>query len=277
MVRPPEVKPLDAADLSSRLGRPAGPWRRVDVVEEIDSTNAESQRHPMPWRVVTAGVQRAGRGRRERTWVSPQGASVSLSLTVPLPTGVDAGWFPLLVGLAVRDALTQVGADPVALKWPNDVLAGAQEHKVCGILCQVLPGDLLLAGVGINMVPDPQLQDALASGESGPVAPTPPIALSQLVAEPVRREDVVKVVAQALERRHGAWSAAGMARLREDYRRCCATIGRDVVVHLPGSRVAGRALDVDGGGRLLVRGHDDRGEHAFMAGDVVHIRPGDQA
>lgn len=251
-----------------------GPWRYVRCLDEIDSTNAFSLAHPRPWQVVTCRHQRAGRGRHSRPWVAPAGASVALSVTVPMPPEPTSwGWLPLVTGLAVLDALGEVTGSPhrFALKWPNDVLAQESTGvwgKICGILCELAPtatGPLVVAGVGLNV--------ALERADL-PV----PTATSLTLAgfERPGGAEVVVAVARAFAAWHDRWYGGSRAGLRAAYRARCDTLQRDVEVHLPdGALARGRAVDIAAGGELLVDVAAEDGNtvrHAFAAGDVIHVR-----
>lgn len=273
---------LSAARLRECLLTPAGPWQRVDVPAVVDSTNAWSVRDPRPWRVVAAGEQSAGRGRRGRNWETPPGTSVAVSLTVPMPTDPARwGWLPLLTGLATRDALAHVtGSADFALKWPNDVLAfdpdtsrpgGPGWAKLCGILCETTGSGLVVAGVGVNVsVP----RDAL---------PVPTATSLALLGHRVAREDVVVALARAFAGWHERWYAggAGLDDVRRAYRAHCATLRTMVRIHLGVSAnagtdeevVTGEALDVDDSGEIVIQ--TTAGVRRFAAGDVVHLRPSD--
>src|SRR5215467_7750811 len=129
--------PLDAAALSAGLD---APWTRLTVVEETESTNADLLRaaeSTPEGTVLVAEHQTAGRGRLDRAWTSPPRSGLTFSVLVrpgtPLATW---GWLPLLTGVAVCDAVNATGVD-AALKWPNDLLVGAQGRKAAGILVQV--------------------------------------------------------------------------------------------------------------------------------------------
>lgn len=286
--------------LVDTLAPPSGPWRRVDVLPLVDSTNAVSLAEPTPWRLVVAEAQDSGRGRHARVWVSPPGSSVAMSLTVPLPARAEEwGWVPLVTGLAVRDALGSLarqhgGRLEVALKWPNDVLVrptdggdatadlpaahGASTtdagdpgefRKVCGILCESVDG-MVVAGVGVNVtVPAADL----------PVPTATSLDLAGLV---VAREDVVVAVAEAFATRYAALIDGGsaLATVQRDYREACSTVGMRVRIHLPGGPddvrdLEGHAVDLDPSGCLVVEVDGER--RIFAAGDVVHVRPAERA
>ena len=59
-------------------------WARVDLFDEVDSTNVVALDTAERWHLVAAHRQRAGRGRLDRAWVTPTGAAVTVSMTLPL-------------------------------------------------------------------------------------------------------------------------------------------------------------------------------------------------
>lgn len=104
--------------------------------------------------VCLAECQRSGRGRRGRSWVSPFGDNLYLSLAYREPGGVAAvDGLSLVVGISVARALERLGASGIKLKWPNDVFWG--DRKLGGILVE-LRGELatdchVVIGVGVNV------------------------------------------------------------------------------------------------------------------------------
>ncbi|MEJ3656043.1 biotin--[acetyl-CoA-carboxylase] ligase [Actinomycetes bacterium KLBMP 9759] len=262
------VRPIDPGALRSAL---VGPWAQLDVVESTGSTNADlmaAAAEGAPDRtVLIAEHQEAGRGRLARTWISPPGAGVAVSVLLR-PAGVPPsrfGWLPLLAGLAVLDTVRELTSLEAGLKWPNDLLLGAEQRKAAGILAEVAdPGrPAVVVGIGINISASPPDQPGSTSfAEEG-------VQLD--------RETVLRSLLTHLAAREGAWrSARGDAdavKLRADYRAGCASLGSDVRVELPGgAALRGIAEDVDADGRLLLldpAGH----RRAVAAGDVVHLRP----
>ena len=104
--------------------------------------------------VVFAEAQTAGRGRRGRQWASPLGASLYMSMHWRFDQGISATMgLSLAVGIAIVEALTELGVNDLGLKWPNDVYF--QGRKLAGILIE-LEGqgsescDIVI-GVGINV------------------------------------------------------------------------------------------------------------------------------
>src|SRR5690606_35135199 len=104
--------------------------------------------------VCLAECQRSGRGRRGRSWISPFGDNLYLTLAYREPGGVAAvDGLSLVVGISVARALERLGASGIKLKWPNDVFWG--DRKLGGILVE-LRGELatdchVVIGVGVNV------------------------------------------------------------------------------------------------------------------------------
>lgn len=229
-------------------------------LDEVGSTNTEAQDRAALWAPVLAELQTAGRGRLGRSWQEVPGAGLALSVVVPhVP---DVGWLPLAAGLAVHTALAGFGV-AADLKWPNDVLLPDDEgRKVCGVLCQMLPGEVgVVVGIGINV------------HHTREQLPVPTATSLRLAGSVVDRTELAASVLRHLRRLHEDLAAGGTSAkgVRDAYRQVCSTIARPVQVHRPdGSVEAVTATGVDDEGRLVVSGV--RGFDTVAAGDVQHIR-----
>lgn len=255
--------PIDAERLRAAL---APRWAHVDVVEQTASTNADL----LAWTgapdrsVLVAEHQTSGRGRFERAWSSPPRAGLTFSVLlrpgVPL---VHWGWLPLLAGVALAEAVHEAAAVEASLKWPNDLLAGPARRKAAGILVQTA-GEAVVVGVGLNV--------STTAGEL-PVATATSLALEG--AADLDRTDLLVAILARTDARVAQWAdCAGDAAacgLTAAYRARCGTIGGSVrVTGADGSVVVGEAVDIDAGGRLVVRTPD--GEQTVGAGDVEQLR-----
>ncbi|MGH3329149.1 MAG: biotin--[acetyl-CoA-carboxylase] ligase [Streptomycetales bacterium] len=242
-------------------------WREVRVVAETGSTNAdlaELARGGAPEGVVrVAELQTAGRGRLGRSWTAPPRSALTFSVLLR-PRGVPSVWWswaPLLAGVAAATATARVTDLSVQLKWPNDVLV--RGRKVAGVLVERVDGALVV-GVGLNV--------SLHADE------LPTDGATSLLLEgagSIDRAALLVGVLDDLAHQYGAWCEAGgdapRSGLRSAYRTRCATIGRAVSVALPGGETLhGEAVDVDAGGRLVVR--NACGDRVVGAGEVVHLR-----
>ncbi|MCU1656833.1 MAG: birA [Pseudonocardiales bacterium] len=240
------------------------------MVPETASTNADllGDSEAPDRSVLVAEYQTAGRGRLERTWVSPPAAGLTFSVLLrPSVPMVHWGWLPLLAGVALHEAVSATGARS-ALKWPNDLLCGTGDEpsafgKAGGILAQT-SGDEVVIGIGLNVSTTPEelpVESATSLASSG----APDVDRSELLAAILTRLDV----------RYAQWAEFGgdaeASGLAADYRSACATIGQRVVVTGTDGTIHGRAIGVDSTGRLIVE--RDTGEQRIGAGDVEHVRP----
>lgn len=267
----PGRPPLDTARIAAATA--GGPWR-VEVVAASPSTNAavaaRAREGEPAGLVVVAEHQTAGRGRLDRTWVTPPRSALTLSALLA-PDEVPPArwpWLPLLAGVAVADAVRRTCPVEPALKWPNDVLVG--EAKVAGILVERVEradrerGARAVVGIGLNV-------STTAAELPVPTA----TSLQQAAGAPVDRTTLLLALLDELGRWHARWRAdrGDAARgLRAAYLDRCGTVGRDVRVELPdGSTLHGTAAGVDADGRLVVEG--PLGRRVLGAGDVVHVRP----
>lgn len=261
---------LDEAVLRDGLVGPGLPWRSLHVVAETGSTNADlltraESGADIDGSVLLAEYQHAGRGRHGRRWSAPPRTQLALSVGVggaSVPR-TGWGWLTLAVGVAVVDALDDLGV-AAGLKWPNDVLVG--EGKLAGILAEVAaPASVIVVGLGLNV--------SLRAGEVPDPRATSLLMLRSSVAD---RNMLARSVLLQIARRVDAWRSSGGAdpTLAADYLRRSVTINARVRAVLPGDReVVGVARSVDETGRLCV----DTGAEivAISAGDVTHLRPSD--
>jgi BirA family biotin operon repressor/biotin-[acetyl-CoA-carboxylase] ligase len=216
--------------------------------------------------------QTSGRGRLDRSWVTPARAALTFSLLVA-PDGVPLArwpWLPLLSGLAVVEGVRRAAGVEATLKWPNDVLVDGR--KVAGILVERVertagrasgPGSGAVAVVGVGL-------NVSSTRDELPVPTATSLALDG--ARSLDRTALLRELLAAFARRYDGWLAAGGGGLRTPYLDVCSTIGARVRVALPaGDTLTGVAVGVDEDGRLQV--DDGRRTHVLGAGDVVHVRP----
>lgn len=249
---------------------------RVQVVETTDSTNADVVGHvvhaPHEWphlSLLLTTDQRAGRGRLDRTWVTPPGSALAVSVVVDATEIPPAarGWIPLVAGAAMTRAvgaqITGTGHS-ASLKWPNDVLLDG--GKVCGILAEVVPGhpDVVVIGSGVN---------TRMARVDLPVDTAISFAAVGLTCEEDRLlADYLSALDEQLSALAAGGGDAGASGVLAEVEALCGTLGSDVAVSLPdGQTLWGRAQRLDSDGRLVVV-QDGEYESVVSAGDVVHVR-----
>jgi BirA family biotin operon repressor/biotin-[acetyl-CoA-carboxylase] ligase len=131
--------------------------RQLTLLQETDSTNTAVLRLPgerQHAHAVLAECQTGGRGRRQKSWHSPAGGNIYLSLGWWF---MDSKWplsaLPLVVAIAVCRALTRARLHGHGVKWPNDILV--DDKKLAGILVELQSAGsgpaLAVIGVGLNV------------------------------------------------------------------------------------------------------------------------------
>lgn len=132
--------------------------REVLYFDTIDSTNTKAQElaekgYPSGTLVV-ADKQESGKGRRGRSWVSPSGTGIFMTLMIkPDINPNNASMLTLVAALAVAKAITSVTGEEALIKWPNDIVVNGK--KVCGILTEMNAQfdyiNHIVVGIGINV------------------------------------------------------------------------------------------------------------------------------
>ncbi len=215
-------------------------------------------------RVVLTWEQTEGRGRLGRTWISPPGESLAMSLDLGglVPEVMDDSWrgaLPLLIASELASAIDQIIGVSSEVKWPNDVLTGGK--KVAGILGEIPEPGRVIVGVGLNVWGAPEGEGVSSS--------------TSLFAHGLNDTTVfanfLRVFLQSVIQRV---RAIGDGVSDSDWlfvRSLLRTLETEVVVFLPdGSEVRGIATNLDSSGRLVVK--SDSGEQMISAGDVTHLR-----
>ncbi|MCT9818782.1 biotin--[acetyl-CoA-carboxylase] ligase [Microbacterium sp. W1N] len=244
---------------------------RLHLIDSTPSTNAkllhdaevDPDAHPHLAAVVTTD-QTAGRGRLDRSWVTPPGSALAISVVLRVAAVADAdrGWIPLVAGAAMARA---VGAqlDGAGLKWPNDVLVGegAAARKISGILAEVLPGDpqTVVVGAGVNTAMTAEqlpVETAMSFAVLGKTSDDDRLLADYLTG---LRDLIAELALGGGEAVRGAVEAQ------------CRTLGTEVTVSLPdGTTTGGRAVRLDPAGRLVLE--REGVESVVAAGDIVHAR-----
>lgn len=237
------------------------------VLDACESTNSAllAIDEPVGTYFLAAREQTAGRGRRDREWVSAPGSSLAFSLSRTLR--VDArmlGSISLVAGAAVVSALRGIGCD-VFLKWPNDVVrvgASGELLKAGGILVEarsLSAGEhYVVIGIGLNLREDAQ-RDAL---------------VSQNVAA-LNVDDGNRVVAEilsALLRALDEFERHGFAGVRENWFAIDALKDATVDVIEHERTWVAKANGIDEFGRLCVMAADGSLHHVTSAEVSVRVR-----
>jgi BirA family transcriptional regulator, biotin operon repressor / biotin---[acetyl-CoA-carboxylase] ligase len=251
--------------------------RQLTVLDAVDSTNLFLRRLPQEQQhghAVVAESQESGRGRRGRSWHSPPGGNIHLSVGWKLPASADSiAQLPLAVAVCIARAIQQAGITTAGIKWPNDVLV--DKKKLAGILLEARHGGrggvIAVIGVGINvrMPSDSPKHSPIEQAWTDVCSHLP-----QPLAEDFR-DRLCGAVLDELLRGLVLFVAQGFSAFAADWNRLDILHGRAVDVAVGGSPatevVSGTAAGISTRGGLLVHcpgSCDEDTVREFLAGDV---------
>lgn len=276
--------PLDIERIRTAL---ADDFAVVDYVEQTGSTNTDLMQaeNVADGTVLLTNEQVSGKGRLGRTWVSPAGSQLILSVLILPETLEHLGTLPLASGLAVTDTV-----EGSVLKWPNDVHIDG--NKLCGILAEAGP-----VGAAFKSAPKTEFNKAelnkaeVNKAEVAPktetgATPSARVVVGMGLNVTLTREQlpIEKATSLALEGRDTDRTELAIALLKNlrrritqwenqdpqlmaDYRKVCSTIGQEVRLEAPTGDVVGVVEGIADDGRINVGGE------YYSAGDVTHLRP----
>lgn len=215
--------------------------------------------------LVLADEQTAGRGRWQRSWHTPAGSALALSLVLRLPA-LDPDRVPslnALGALAVSRALEEYGT-PSQIKWPNDVLISAK--KVAGILVEAgwQEGslDFVVIGIGVNVLPEsvPPVKELSF----------PATSVQQEVKQPIQRYELLIGILEQLDTWLGRLDSG---QLLEAWNNRLAYKGEQVQLSGREDQIQGRLLEVMADGRLVL---EVEGKRRAVGEDFVQLRQVDR-
>ena len=212
---------------------------------------------------VVAERQLQGRGRRGRTWASPPGLNLLISIGLRPRLRAADGWqLGQAAALAVRAACAVVA--PVDVKWPND-LVDSDGRKLGGLLVETsVDGEALseaVVGIGLNVNWRVADMPADLAGTA--------TSLAELTGADLDRAELLARLLADLEDEVSALES-GRSPL-DRYRAACRTLGSLVEVDLRGRVVRGIATDLDPVGALVLA--TDDGPVTVTSGEVIRARP----
>ncbi len=210
-----------------------------------------------------AEYQSSGKGRRGRSWVSPFGSNIYLSILWRYQGGPAAiAGLSLAVGVAVVRALTEFGVNDVGLKWPNDIYW--QQQKLAGILIEVAgeaggPCQAII-GLGINCyIPQKEAQaidqawtdlDTLLGRSSHEIR-------NRLAAELLNH--MMPIIS--------GFETCGLSHYLAEWRKYDCMQGKSVDVYMGTQRYCGIVEGIDDQGLLLIR-EENQQLRTFASGEV---------
>jgi BirA family biotin operon repressor/biotin-[acetyl-CoA-carboxylase] ligase len=268
-------KPLELLDPSQILDGLSPPLRKclhkLEIHDQIDSTNAylsqQAHLNAASGTVCFAEHQTAGKGRRGRQWASPFGSNLYLSILWRFQNGyASTAGLSLVMGVAVIRALREQHIQPVALKWPNDILSAGK--KLGGILIEVSGESegpcAAVIGLGLNVyLPDTAAQGITqAWTDIHKIRPHLRISRNPLAASTLNH--ILAILAD--------FETVGMAHYLEEWRQYDCLQDQAATLFIAEKPYPGMVKGIDDNGLLLLQ-HPDGRIQAFASGEVSFSQP----
>ena len=212
--------------------------------EVLPSTNTYAYEHfdtLKDGQIILAKTQTAGRGRKERVWLSQDGGLYFSLVVKPQNFKIDfLGSLTQAMALSVCKTLQELGAKAV-LKWPNDILC--ESKKICGILSQAVfkNNELcgVVIGVGVNIT-----QEKIES-------PKPAVSLKMLGIN-VQKEEVLKNIYQRFNKYYPFVCAQGFSAIKEEFLNNFPFINKEIKIVTDNKEICGLCRGLDCRGQLLI-------------------------
>ncbi len=248
---------------SCRLGK------KIHYFPEIESTNRfafkRAQEGGEEGEVVIAETQTQGKGRMGRSWFSPPGLSLYLSVILkPKLPPASTPQITLVAAVALAETVQDFLQAPPAIKWPNDIMVGGR--KLAGILtessCDSERVHFVVVGIGVNLnLPAELLPEAIRERAT---------SLLILTQTQVDRTSFASQLIQSLDRCYGELGDKGFPWIARRWESFFDLRGRRIEVGMAEERLSGIARGIDADGALILE-EDSGALRRIIAGEVFPV------
>ncbi len=210
--------------------------------------------------IVVADIQTKGRGRKDRSWFSPEGGLwFSVILYPNIPTQY-AMLITMATSISIVQAIKELTGLSAVIKWPNDLLL--EGKKICGILTE-LDAELdrinySVVGVGINV--NNVLEDELCNKAN---------SIFNIYNSKISRVDLLRLIIKYLDVNYAKLISNDYNYIRELWFENTDIIGRNVRLKLEKYEIEGIVIDIDDTGALILENIDKKIK--IVSGDLEFI------
>ena len=258
---------LHGDDLRLRLGRAKVVGRDIRVFQETTSTNDLVEKMARDGVeegiVIFAEKQTRGRGRLGRSWHSPRGLGIYVSILFrPKVAPPAITRLTIAAAASVARAIELVTGLKPEIKWPNDLLL--RGRKVAGILTEMNAEMDRVRHAIVGLGVDVNHESGDFPSELRGVATS--LRLEQ--GRKVSRAELALAILRELDRDYARAMSPRFEELADEWESRCTTIGQQVVIRMGPRHLRGCAESLDADGALLLRtehGHLER----VVGGDVT--------
>jgi BirA family biotin operon repressor/biotin-[acetyl-CoA-carboxylase] ligase len=256
---------LSAEGISLWLTNPAITKDSIHIYKSIGSTNQEAKKAAVAGAghgtVILAEEQTEGRGRRGRSFFSPKGTGIYMSVILrPQGTAEEAVLTTTAAAVAVSRAISRVLEIETRIKWVNDIFVGDQ--KVCGILTEAVSDfqtgtiESLILGIGVNVTTGKESFPDDIRKTAGSLLPTQASVSRNRLAAAIL-DELFKLV-----------DCLDSEDIMDEYRARNFVPGKQITVHCGNEIYDAKALDIDPQGGLVIQ-KSDGSIHTLRSGEVT--------
>jgi BirA family transcriptional regulator, biotin operon repressor / biotin---[acetyl-CoA-carboxylase] ligase len=241
-------------------------WKELMVYDSVESTNDLAMSLAASGiiasgTVIIADRQTKGKGRLGRTWESPAGLNIYLSIVIqPELEPKNVTMLTIVTAVAGAAALRKTCNVPVSIKWPNDLVIA--DKKIGGILTEVRADpdriNLAVIGIGINVnMTDKDFPEEIRYSAT---------SVKQETGTVFSRNEIIIQLLREFEYWYGLLITGGRVPLLDAWKKSSSTLGRKVKATIGETSISGIAEDIDDNGMLILK---------IQSGEKITISAGD--
>lgn len=244
----------------------------IHCFDVIGSTNVqistEAEAGAKEGLLAVADRQQSGKGRRGRTWQTPDGVAIAMSFLLRPDIDIaNVSMITLISALAVAGAMKDLidSEAEVSIKWPNDIVIGGK--KVCGILTEMSMQmdyvNYIVVGIGINVNNTSFAKEIEATATS---------LYLENGRESVSRAKLIAKICEHFENYYEVFlKTQDMSGLVDSYDKMLVSVNKPVRILDPKGEYTAISSGIDERGRLIVT-RDDNGEVEHISSGEVSVR-----
>lgn len=240
---------------------------KIIYLDEVDSTNTraklEADKGAPDWSLVAADRQISGKGRRGRSFDSPAGVGIFMTLILkPDFAPSKASMLTLISGMAVCRGLQEMTGLDTMIKWPNDIVRNGR--KICGILTEMSSEmeciNYVVVGIGIN-INNTKFPEDIADVATSVKLET---------GRTHRRSDIIACVLKHLKKYYDIFlQTEDLSLLKDEYNSLMINAGKKVLVVQGAESWEAVAKSIDDDGELII---EKNGQTSRVMSGEVSVR-----
>lgn len=239
--------------------------KKVFYSDKIDSTNKAAKDNKCgDGDLFISDMQTDGRGRMGKSWISPGGCGIWMSIALFPKTDMEKIMLiSLVTGVAVCESLNEMFGIDCKIKWPNDIVLNGK--KLCGILVESVTEEKnvhkVIVGIGVNV------NNEMFPKEISDLA----VSLKQITGKSHKRAEIINEILYRFEKYYKLLMCENKESIILNlYKNLCANIGQRVVSIGKNEKIYGTAVDISPTGELVIE--EDNGKKTTVNSGEVSVR-----